>query len=89
MTKGGLAGVGGDVESTVVNEKVFRGVGGENINSTYGGISDDGMGIFYTSNKKMAEQFAGTSEYNPDKGEYEKTYVSKLLTMALLVFCSI
>ncbi len=61
------------VKSEDKDIKVFRGVGGENVNATYGGISDDGMGIFYTDNKRMANQFAGTEKFNPDKGEYEST----------------
>jgi hypothetical protein len=49
--------------------KVYRGVGSI-INATYGGISDDGLGVFWTDNLIMAKWFAGMVEYDPDKGKY-------------------
>ena len=33
--------------------KVYRGIG-DRINKTYGGVSDDGMGTFWTDNLTMA-----------------------------------
>lgn len=60
-------------KSAVKNKiKVYRGTG-DRVNATYGGVSDDGMGVFYTTNKNMAEWFAGMKEYNPDSSKYENT----------------
>lgn len=35
--------------------------------------SDNGLGIFFTENKTMAKQFAGTEEYDSDKEKYVST----------------
>jgi hypothetical protein len=56
----------------VKDETVYRGVG-ERINVTYGNVSDDGMGEFYTNNPTMAAWFAGTTEYDPWKNKYVNT----------------
>jgi hypothetical protein len=49
--------------------KVYRGIGSK-INTTYGGVSDDGLGVFWTDNIIMAKWFAGMIEYDSDKEEY-------------------
>lgn len=49
--------------------KVYRGIGSI-INTTYGGVSDDGLGVFWTDNIIMAKWFAGMVEYDSDKEEY-------------------
>lgn len=53
--------------------KLYRGVDSNQINETYGGVSDDGIGVFYTDNKLMAECFAGLKIFDGDTGEYEST----------------
>lgn len=59
--------------SRLINEDlVFRGVGGDNVNSTYGG-TDDGMGTFYTDSETMAMWFAGIIEYDVNTERYENT----------------
>jgi hypothetical protein len=50
----------------------YRGINHTDINSTYGGINDDGMGQFSTDNLTMAKWFAGLTEYNPNKDKYVK-----------------
>lgn len=50
--------------------KVYRGIG-DRINKTYGGVSDDGMGIFWTDNLTMAKWFAGLIDFNPNTEKYE------------------
>lgn len=55
----------------------YRGVG-DAVNATYGpGISDDGMGVFWTDNLTMAKWFAGLIEYSVDTDQYEKIPNSK------------
>lgn len=49
--------------------RVYRGIGSK-INTTYGGVSDDGLGVFWTDNIIMAKWFAGMIEYDPDKEKY-------------------
>lgn len=37
---------------------------------TYGGVVDNGLGIFFTDNLTMAKWFAGLTEYDSDVDEY-------------------
>lgn len=60
------------VDNNPFKGRVFRGVG-ERVNVTYGGRTDEGLGDFYTDNKIMAGWFAGTMEFDLDKGDYAKT----------------
>ena len=56
-----------------ISERVYdvvKGVNNTQINYTYGGVSDDGIGEFYTDNMTMAKWFAGLLEYDSDEGEY-------------------
>jgi hypothetical protein len=55
-----------------IKQKVYRGVG-ERVNETYGGRTDEGLGVFYTDNKTMAKWFAGLIEYDVDTERYEST----------------
>lgn len=52
--------------------KVYRGIGNK-INATYNGISDDGMGVFWTDNLTMAKWFAGLIDYDVNTDRYEPT----------------
>lgn len=52
------------------NIKVYRGEGGPK-NITYGGGTDDGMGIFYVDNLDMAGWFAGIKKYDDNSGKYK------------------
>lgn len=51
--------------------KVYRGIG-PNINATYGGVSDAGMGVFWTDNLTIAKWFGGMIEFNPETGKYDE-----------------
>lgn len=42
-------------------------------NPTYGGVSDNGLGIFFTDNQTMAKWFAGMIDYDVDTERYEDT----------------
>lgn len=65
--------------------KAYRGIGNQ-INSTYGGVSDDGIGIFWTDNIIMAKWFAGLIEYNGNIGRYEKVSNDGKIIQKLLTF---
>jgi hypothetical protein len=55
---------------------VYRGIG-DRINATYGKVSDDGMGVFWTDNENMAKWFAGLIDYSVDTHRYENIEGSK------------
>jgi len=55
---------------------VYRGIG-DRINATYGKVSDDGMGVFWTDNLTMAKWFAGLIDYSVDTDRYENIKGSK------------
>ena len=55
---------------------VYRGIG-DRINTTYGKVSDDGMGVFWTDNLTMAKWFAGLIDYSVDTDRYENIKGSK------------
>lgn len=60
-------------ESLNINQEltVYRGINRTHTNATYGGVSDDGLGRFWTDNKVMASWFAGIFDYNVDTDKYE------------------
>lgn len=55
---------------------VYRGIG-DRINATYGKVSDDGMGVFWTDNLTMAKWFAGLIDYSVNTDRYENIKGSK------------
>lgn len=52
-------------------------MGKKSAHPTYGGVSDIGLGIFFTDNKTMASWFAGMVEYDPEFDKYVKFINSK------------
>jgi hypothetical protein len=49
---------------------VFKGINRSEVNYTYGGVNDDGIGQFYTDNIVMAKWFAGLTDYDVDVDRY-------------------
>ena len=62
-------------ESIILENKynVIKGINKTNINYTYGGVSDDGIGNFYTDNLIMSKYFAGLIEFNSNLEKYVET----------------
>lgn len=61
-----LHGTGADFDTFEIDKDISS--------SVYGTKSpDNGLGIFFTDNKVMAEWFAGITDYDPDKEGYAPT----------------